>query len=211
MRVPAPAARIWVMRLVAGGAIGALFGAILGAVVFSALVADSTATSLVRLTPPPELMAIATGADRTTPDTDVYISQYMAGEVAYLGGTGFARAVGASLGQSGPAQIDIVAGDRFVGSRFQGKRRLRCGRGANRAGSDRHIPRSDRAEIRAAVAAHPPRPRRVGSRGRLRREMVHVCGRFRHCAKRCGCRRARPPVSRCYRRRQSTKPSAAVG
>jgi hypothetical protein len=76
--------------------------------VFSALVADSTATSLVRLTPPPELMDIATGADRTTPDTDVYISQYMAGEVAYLGGTGFARAVGASLGQSGPAQIDIV-------------------------------------------------------------------------------------------------------
>jgi hypothetical protein len=108
MRVPAPAARIWIMRLVMGGAIGALIGAILGGVVFSVLVADSTATSLVRLTPPPELMAIATGADRTTPDTDVYISQYMAGEVAYLGGTGFARAVGASLGQSGPAQIDVV-------------------------------------------------------------------------------------------------------
>lgn len=108
MRVPAPAARIWAMRLVVAGAIGALVGAILGGVAFSVLVADSTATSLVRLTPPPELMAIATGADRTTPDTDVYISQYMAGEVAYLDGTGFARAVGASLGQSGPAQIDVV-------------------------------------------------------------------------------------------------------
>lgn len=108
VRTPASASRIWVSRLAVGAAIGALCGAVLGGVAFSVLGTDSTATSLVRLTPPPELMAIATGADRSTPDTDVYISQYMTGEVAYLSGIGFTRAVGASLGQSGPAQIDVL-------------------------------------------------------------------------------------------------------
>src|SRR6478735_3909230 len=103
-RVPASASRIWVTRLVIGAVIGAIVGAAVGAAAFSVLGTDSTATSLVRLTPPPELMAIATGADRNTPDTDVYITQYMTGEVAYLSGDGFTRAVGASLGQSGPAR-----------------------------------------------------------------------------------------------------------
>ena len=87
---------------------GAIVGAVVGAVAFSALGTDSTATSLVRLTPPPELMAIATGADRSTPDTDVYITQYMTGEVAYLSGEGFTRAVGASLGLSGAARVDVL-------------------------------------------------------------------------------------------------------
>ena len=108
VRTPASASRIWRARLAVGAAAGAVFGAILGAVAFSVLGTDSTATSLVRLTPPPELMAIATGADRSTPDTDVYISQYMTGEVAYLSGSGFTRAVGASLGESGPARIDVL-------------------------------------------------------------------------------------------------------
>ena len=107
-RVPASASRIWVTRLVMGAIIGAIVGAAVGAAAFSVLGTDSTATSLVRLTPPPELMAIATGADRNTPDTDVYITQYMTGEVAYLSGDGFTRAVGASLGQSGPARIDVL-------------------------------------------------------------------------------------------------------
>jgi hypothetical protein len=107
-KIPASTSRIWVLRLIVGAVAGAILGAIVGAVAFSALGTDSTATSLVRLTPPPELMAIATGADRSTPDTDVYITQYMTGEVAYLSGEGFTRAVGASLGQSGSARIDVL-------------------------------------------------------------------------------------------------------
>ena len=52
--------------------------------------------------------ALATGADRATPDTEAYVTQYVAGEVAYLSGTGFTHAVGKSLGQSDPADIDVL-------------------------------------------------------------------------------------------------------
>lgn len=108
MRVPAQAYRIWGARLVVGAAVGALLGALLGGIVFTALRTDSTATALVRLTPPAELTALVTGAARTTPDSDAYIDQYMAGELAYLSGVGFARAVGERLGKSGPVQIDVL-------------------------------------------------------------------------------------------------------
>lgn len=108
MDVSAKAPRDQVGRLALGAVIGALFGAILGGLVFNALGTVSTATSLVRLTPPAELTAIATGAERTSPDTEDYITQYVAGEVAYLSGIGFTRAVGESLGQSEPAQIDVL-------------------------------------------------------------------------------------------------------
>ncbi len=108
MTVPAKASRIWITQLAVGATLGAIAGAVLGGVVFGALGTDSTATSLVRLTPPVELVAIAAGAERTTPDAESYVTQYVAGEVAYLSGVGFTRAVGDSLGRSEPAQIDVL-------------------------------------------------------------------------------------------------------
>jgi len=91
-----------------GVAVGAIVGAIIGGLCFSALGTKSTASALIRLTPPVELTALATGADRSTPDTEAYVTQYVAGEVAYLSGIGFTRAVGKSLGQSGPANVDVL-------------------------------------------------------------------------------------------------------
>lgn len=96
------------VRLAVGAVLGALIGAVLGGVGFAAQGNDSTATSLVRLTPPAELTAMATGADHTTPDTKDYITQYVTGEVAYLSGIGFARAVSTSLGHSEPAKITVL-------------------------------------------------------------------------------------------------------
>lgn len=115
MTIPASASasRFWATRLTVGALLGAIVGGILGGVVFGAFGTESTAVALIRLTPPPEFTAIATGADRTTPDTDVYISQYLAGEVAYLSGTGFSRSVAANLGQSEPDEIDVL---REIGS-----------------------------------------------------------------------------------------------
>jgi hypothetical protein len=108
LKVPRTASRARSARLAVGVAVGAAVGAIIGGLGFSALGTESTATALVRLTPPVELTALATGADRATPDTEAYVTQYVAGEVAYLSGTGFTRAVGKSLGQSGPADIDVL-------------------------------------------------------------------------------------------------------
>lgn len=108
LKVPRGATRVRSARFAAGMAVGALIGAIIGGLCFSALATKSTATALIRLTPPVELTALATGADRTTPDTEAYITQYVAGEVAYLSGIGFTRAVGVSLGQSDPANIDVL-------------------------------------------------------------------------------------------------------
>lgn len=96
-------------RLAVGAVLGALLGAVVGGAAFLALGADSTATSMVRLAPPAELAALASGAQRTTPDSDTYVTQYVTGEVAYLSGVGFARDVAAELGQSDPAQLDVLS------------------------------------------------------------------------------------------------------
>ena len=108
LSVPAQASRIFRARLAVGVALGALVGAIVGSLIFVAQGTVSTATSLVRLTPPAELAAMATGAQRVTPDTEAYVTQYVAGEVAYLSGDGFTREVGERLGRSEPAQVDVL-------------------------------------------------------------------------------------------------------
>ncbi|MCV7421467.1 hypothetical protein H7K45_13020 [Mycobacterium yunnanensis] len=108
LKVPRQASRRRSARLAAGVAVGAVVGAAVGGLCFSALGTESTATALVRITPPAELTALATGADRSTPDTEAYVTQYVAGEVAFLSGTGFTRAVGASLGQNDSAKVDVL-------------------------------------------------------------------------------------------------------
>jgi len=95
-------------RLAAGTVVGALVGAVIGGSCFAAMRTESTATALVRITPPAQLTALATGADRSTPDTEAYITQYVAGEVTYLSGTGFTRTVGTSLGQSDSANVEVL-------------------------------------------------------------------------------------------------------
>lgn len=99
--------RAWKMKLIAGAVIGVLIGALLGGVAFGSLSADSTATAFIRITPPVDFTALAGGAAQTTPNDQDVTENYVAGEVSYLAGEGFAQAVGRKLALSGPASIIV--------------------------------------------------------------------------------------------------------
>lgn len=101
-------ARNWLSQLLAGAFIGICIGGILGSAVFSAMAADTTATALVRINEPPDLIAIAGGADQTTPNTQDNTGRFVAGEVAYMTGDGFAQAVAAKLGKTKPPKLKVV-------------------------------------------------------------------------------------------------------
>lgn len=101
-------ARDWFTQLLAGALIGVGIGAILGAFLFGAMAADTTATALVRIKEPPDLVAIAGGAVQSTPVLPDNTERYVAGEVAYLTGDGFAQAVGARLGLTKPPKLKVV-------------------------------------------------------------------------------------------------------
>lgn len=100
--------RNWLTQLLAGALVGLCVGAALGGVLFSAMAADATATALVRIVEPPDLVAIAGGASQTTPQTQDNTGRYVAGEVAYLSGDGFGQAVAAKLGKSKPPKLKVV-------------------------------------------------------------------------------------------------------
>lgn len=87
---------------------GACVCAVLGGVLFSMMAADTTATALVRIVEPPDLVAIAGGASQTTPQTQDNTGRYVAGEVAYLSGDGFGQAVAARLGKTKPPKLKVV-------------------------------------------------------------------------------------------------------
>jgi hypothetical protein len=95
------------MKLIAGAVLGALIGALLGGLAFGSLSADSTATAFIRITPPVDFTALAGGAAQTTPNDQDVTENYVAGEVSYLAGEGFAQAVGRKLALSGPASIIV--------------------------------------------------------------------------------------------------------
>lgn len=94
--------------MLAGAVIGACVCAGLGSVLFSMMAADTTATALVRIVEPPDLVAIAGGASQTTPQTQDNTGRYVAGEVAYLSGDGFGQAVAARLGKNKPPKLKVV-------------------------------------------------------------------------------------------------------
>jgi len=95
-------------QLIAAAAAGACLGAILGSLLFSVMAADTTATALVRINEPPDLVAVAGGADQTTPILPDNTERYVAGEVAYLSSNGFAQDVGARLGKAKPPKLKVV-------------------------------------------------------------------------------------------------------
>lgn len=101
-------ARNWFTQLLAGAFIGLCVGATLGGVAFSAMAADTTATALVRIVELPDLVAIAGGAAQTTPQTQDNTGRYVAGEVAYISGDGFAQAVAAKLGKDKPPKMKVT-------------------------------------------------------------------------------------------------------
>lgn len=101
-------ARNWLTQLIAAAVIGVCVGAIIGGVLFSALAADTTATALIRINEPPDLVAIAGGANQTTPNTQDNTGRFAAGEVAYMSGDGFAQSVGERLGKSKPPELQVV-------------------------------------------------------------------------------------------------------
>ncbi|MGE2714630.1 hypothetical protein ACQI4L_11275 [Mycolicibacterium litorale] len=99
--------RQWKARLTAGAVVGLVLGALLGGLGFGSLSSDSTATAFIRITQPVDFSAVAGGASQTTPDSQDVVENYVAGEVAYLSGEGFAQAVGRKLAKSEPADIIV--------------------------------------------------------------------------------------------------------
>ncbi len=101
-------AREWFTQLLAGACVGLFVGAVVGGFLFSAMAADTTATALVRIKQQPDLVAIAGGAVQSTPVLPDNTERYVAGEVAYLTGDGFAQTVGARLGKTKPPKLKVV-------------------------------------------------------------------------------------------------------
>ncbi|MGE2836566.1 hypothetical protein [Mycobacterium sp. SMC-4] len=100
--------RTWRAKLLAAAVVGFVVGALLGGSAFSMLGSDTTATSYLRLNDQTDLVALAGGADQTTPSTKEVQENYVSGEVAYLSGEGFAQSVGDKLGKSEPAMFEVT-------------------------------------------------------------------------------------------------------
>ncbi len=99
--------RLAAAKMLAAGLIGLILGAVVGGLVFSVLGADTTATAYLRLQNPADLTAIAGGASQTTPDNQANTTTFVAGEIAYLSGDGFAQAVGEKMAESEPAVLIV--------------------------------------------------------------------------------------------------------
>ena len=103
--------RLLKTRIIAFAVVGAVLGAIVGAAAFLALGSDTTATAFVRLQNPADLAAIAGGADQITPDNQGNLNTFVAGEIAYLSGDGFAQSVTRRLARDKPVVLDIAQAD----------------------------------------------------------------------------------------------------
>jgi uncharacterized membrane protein len=100
--------RFVMTRLLFGAVIGLCVGALIGGLAFSVLASDTTATAFLRLQNPADLTAIAGGASQVTPDNQANSGTFAAGEIAYLSGDGFARAVADKMAQDEPAELNIA-------------------------------------------------------------------------------------------------------
>lgn len=100
--------RNWVTKLISGAVLGLVVGTVLGSLLFHLLATDTTVTALIRITEPPDLIAVAGGARQATPILPDNTERYVAGEVAYLSADGFAQAVAARLGKSKPPELKAV-------------------------------------------------------------------------------------------------------
>lgn len=98
--------RTWLAVLAVGTLVGIVVGAVAGGAVYLNRNADPTSSAQIRVTPPVDLVAMVTGAPIDF--TQSHISDYVAGEVAYLDGAGFARAVNERLRRPGAANLTIT-------------------------------------------------------------------------------------------------------
>lgn len=104
--VSRPAHRAWIASLVIVAVVGVGLGAVLGGLAIREQSSEATASSLVRISLPADLGAVASGATDTRSVANV--DSYVSGEVAYLSGPGFARQVGEKLGQAESAGVTVV-------------------------------------------------------------------------------------------------------
>jgi hypothetical protein len=100
--------RFLMAKLIIGAVIGLCAGALIGGLAFGALPSDTTATAFLRLRNPADLIAIAGGASQITPDNQGNSATFVAGEIAYLSGEGFAQAVAKKMAKDEPAKLNIA-------------------------------------------------------------------------------------------------------
>lgn len=100
--------RFVILKLMVGAVVGLCLGALVGGVAFGALATDTTATAFLRLQNPADLTAIAGGANQVTPDNQGNTNTFVAGEIAYLSGEGFAQAVGRKMAKDEPAVLNVA-------------------------------------------------------------------------------------------------------
>jgi hypothetical protein len=100
--------RFVMRRLLSYAIIGLCVGALIGGLAFGALATDTTATAFLRLQNPADLIAIAGGASQVTPENQDNTSKFVAGEIAYLSGRGFAQAVARKMAKDEPAILNIA-------------------------------------------------------------------------------------------------------
>jgi hypothetical protein len=100
--------RFFLLRLLTWAVIGVCLGAIIGGLAFAAIGTDTTATAFLRLRNPADLSAIAGGANQLTPDNQGNTSEFVAGEIAYLSGEGFAQAVSKKMAKDEPVELTVA-------------------------------------------------------------------------------------------------------
>lgn len=106
--IAAQESRLVRTTLLVYGVIGLCLGALIGGLAFAAMPTDTTATAFLRLRNPADLAAIAAGASQMTPDNQSNTGNFVAGEIAYLSGDGFAQAVGNKLALDEPPELNIA-------------------------------------------------------------------------------------------------------
>lgn len=106
-RISSLESRVVMTRLLLSAVVGVCVGAIVGGLAFGALGTDTTATAFLRLHNPADLAAIAGGASQTTPDDQKNTVTFVAGEIAYLSGEGFAQAVARKMAKDEPTELNV--------------------------------------------------------------------------------------------------------
>lgn len=100
--------RFMITKLIIAAVVGVCVGALIGGLVFGALATGTTATAFLRLQNPADLTAIAGGASQVTPDNQGNTNTFIAGEIAYMSGEGFAAAVARKMADDEPAALNVA-------------------------------------------------------------------------------------------------------
>ena len=108
VRVSSLEARFLMTKVFVGVLIGLCAGALVGGLAIGGSAADTTATAFLRLQNPADLTAIAGGASQITPDNQDGTTQYVAGEISYLSGEGFAQAVSRKMAKDEPLELKVI-------------------------------------------------------------------------------------------------------